>query len=49
MLKFDIEKFDGKISFAIWRVQMLAILTQNGLKKVLAGKMTRPTTMTEEQ
>ena len=33
MLKFDIEKFDGKISFSIWRVQMLAILTQNGLKK----------------
>jgi len=49
MLKFDIEKFDGKISFAIWRVQMLVVLTQNGLKKVLAGKMTRPTTMMEEQ
>jgi len=42
MSKFDIEKFDGKISFAIWRVEMLAILTQNGLKKVLAGKLTRP-------
>ena len=28
---------------------MLAVLTHNGLKKVLAGKMTRPTTMTEEQ
>ena len=37
MSKLDIEKFDGKISFAIWRVQMLAVLTQNGLKKVLAG------------
>jgi len=49
MSKFDIEKFDGKISFAIWRVQMLAVLTQNGLKKVLAGKMTKPTAMTEEQ
>jgi len=49
MSKFDIEKFDGKISFAIWQVQMLAILTQNDLKKVLVGKMTRPTTMTEEQ
>jgi len=49
MSKFDIEKFDGKISFAIWRLQMLAVLTQNGLKKVLAGKMMRPTTMTEEQ
>ena len=34
MSKLDIEKFEGKISFAIWRVQMLAVLTQNGLKKV---------------
>jgi len=49
MSKFDIEKFNGKISFAIWQVQMLAVFTQNGLKKVLAGKMTRPTTKTEEQ
>jgi len=49
MLKFDIEKFDGKISFAIWRVQMLHVLTHNGLKKVLTSKMMRPTTMTKEQ
>ena len=28
---------------------MLAVLTQNGLKKVLTGKMMRPTTMTKEQ
>ncbi|PHT49932.1 hypothetical protein CQW23_09679 [Capsicum baccatum] len=47
--KFDIEKFDGKISFAIWRVQMLAVLTQNGLKKVLSGKSAKPATTTEEQ
>jgi len=39
MSKLDIEKFDGKICFAIWRVQMLAVLTQNGLKKVLIGKI----------
>jgi len=49
MSKFDIAKFDGKISFATWRVQMLVVLTQNGLKKVLTGKMMRPTTVTEEQ
>ena len=28
---------------------MLVVLTHNVLKKILAGKMTRPTTMTEEQ
>jgi len=48
MSKFDIEKFDGKINFAIWRVQMLTVLTQNGLKKVQTGKMMRSTTMTNE-
>ncbi|KAL8166893.1 hypothetical protein V2J09_008392 [Rumex salicifolius] len=38
VMKFDIEKFDGKISFEIWRVQMQAVLTQHGLKKALLGK-----------
>lgn len=47
--KFDIEKFDGKISFAIWRVQMQAVLIQNGLKKALDGKSKKPATMTEDQ
>jgi len=28
---------------------MLVVLTHNGLKKVLTGKMMRPTTMTEEE
>jgi hypothetical protein len=26
--KFDIPKFDGKISFAIWQLQMKVVLTQ---------------------
>jgi len=36
--KFDIFKFDGKISFNIWKVQMMIILIQNGLKKAFGGK-----------
>ncbi|KAG6495421.1 hypothetical protein ZIOFF_043244 [Zingiber officinale] len=47
--RFDIEKFDGKISFSIWRIQMRAVLTQNGLKKTLEGKSKKPATMTYEQ
>ena len=47
--KFDVEKFDGKISFSIWRVQMKAVLTQNGLKKALQGKSKKPPTMTNEK
>ncbi|MCI18063.1 transducin/WD40 repeat-like superfamily protein [Trifolium medium] len=47
--KFDIEKYDVKISFSIWRVQMRAVLTHNGLKKALDGKAKKPISMTEEQ
>ncbi|KAK9715446.1 hypothetical protein RND81_06G165800 [Saponaria officinalis] len=47
--KFDIEKFDGKISYAIWHVQMQAVLIQNGLKKAFDGKSKKPATMEDEQ
>ena len=43
--KFDIEKFDSKISFSIWKIQMQVVLVQNGLKKALH---TKPSTMTDE-
>ena len=49
VVKFDIEKFDGKINFSIWRVQMRAVLTQHGLKKALDGKAKKPSTMVDEQ
>ncbi|KAE9608613.1 putative RNA-directed DNA polymerase [Lupinus albus] len=49
MSKFDIEKFDGKISFSIWRVQMRVVLIQSRLKKVLDGKSKKPTSMTDDQ
>ena len=49
VVKFDIEKFDGKINFSIWRVQMRAVLTQYELKKALVGKAKKPSTMNDEQ
>lgn len=47
--KFDIEKFDGKISFSIWRIQIKTVITQNGLKKALEGKAKKPSIMADEQ
>jgi len=47
--KFDILKFDGKINCNIWKVQMITIFTQNGLKKALGGKAKKPDSMTDEQ
>jgi hypothetical protein len=45
--KFDIEKFDGNISFGLWRVRMLAVLTQNDLKIALKGKEKKPQDMSD--
>jgi len=36
--QFDIPKFDGKMSFSIWKVQMMVVLTQSRLKKAIGGK-----------
>jgi len=47
--KFYIPKFDGKMSCNIWKVQMMIILIQNGLKKALGGKAKKPESMSDEQ
>ena len=48
-MKFDIEKFYGNSNFSLWQVRMIAILTQNGLKKPLLGKAKKPTAMSDEE
>ena len=40
MIRFDIEKFDGKMNFGLWQVQVKDILIQYGLHKALKGKST---------
>ncbi|KAL5804347.1 hypothetical protein ACOSQ3_031147 [Xanthoceras sorbifolium] len=37
-LKFSVEKFDGKINFSLWQVQVKDVLIQSGLHKVLKEK-----------
>ena len=36
--KFDIEKYDGKTSFALWQVRMGVILSSLGLKGAITGR-----------
>jgi len=36
--KFDIERFDGKTSFALWQVRMTAILSTLGIKDAIYGR-----------
>ena len=39
-MKFDVEKFDGKINFSLWQVQVKYLLIQLGLRKALNGRLT---------
>jgi hypothetical protein len=47
--KFDIEKFDGRNNFNLWRVRMKALLVQQGLFKALKGKDALPESLTEDE
>ena len=47
--KFDIPKFDRKMCFNIWKVQVMAIFTKNELKKAIGSKTKKLSTMTDEQ
>jgi hypothetical protein len=47
--KFVIENFESYMSFAMWHVKMKAILTQNGLHKVLLGKDRIPTALDKDK
>ena len=47
--KFEVEKFDGRNDFNLWRVKMCALLVQQGLSKSLKGVEALPTTMYNEE
>jgi hypothetical protein len=46
--KFEIEKFNGKNNFEIWKVKMHDLLVQQGMVKALLGKAKQPTTITDD-
>ena len=47
--KFDVEKFTGKNNFNLWRVKMLALLTQQECELALEGEEMLPAEMTAAQ
>jgi hypothetical protein len=47
-MKYDMEKFDRSASFTLWQVKMRALLTHQGLHKVLLGKEKMPQDLTQE-
>lgn len=38
LITFDVEKFDGRINFDLWQVQVNDVLIQVGLHKTLKGR-----------
>ena len=38
LVKFEVEKFDGRINFGLWQVQVKDVLIQSGLHKALKGR-----------
>ena len=47
-VKFEIEKFNGKNNFKIWKVKMHNLLMQQGVVKVLLGKAKQSVTITDD-
>ena len=47
--RFEIEKFNGKNNFEIWKVKMHDLLVQQGVAKAMLGKNKRPPSMTEDE
>jgi hypothetical protein len=47
--KFEIEKFNGKNNFEIWKVKMHDLLVQQGVVKTLLGKSKKPVTISDEE
>jgi hypothetical protein len=46
-LKFEVEKFNGKSNFELWKLKMRDLLVQQGLQKALGDKSKKPTVVTE--
>lgn len=47
--KFELEKFDGKNDFGLWRLKMRALLVHHGVVDALAGEANLPTELTDKE
>ena len=47
--RFEIEKFNGRNNFKIWKVKMHDLLVQQGVAKTLLGKSKQPFAMTDDE
>src|SRR5436189_55089 len=47
-IKFEVEKFDGKINFLLWKMRVTSLLVKEGSYPALQGIRKKPSTMDED-
>ena len=47
--KFDVEKFDGKSNFLLWKMRVTSLLLKEGTHKVLLGIEKKPSKMEDDE
>ena len=48
-MKFEVEKFNGKMNFELWKIKMKDMAMQQGLQKSFLGKSKRLADMSNEE
>src|SRR3954465_2689939 len=46
--KFEVEKFDGKVNFLLWKMQVTSLLVKEGIHRALQGISKKPSDMDED-
>ena len=47
--KFEVEKFNGKSNFLLWKMRVTTLLVKEGVYRALEGKEKKSSTMDEEE
>src|SRR3954465_10348669 len=48
MTKFEVEKFDGKVNFLLWKMRVTSLPVKEGTYQALQGIRKKPSTMGED-
>ena len=49
IMKFEVEKIDGKNNFLLWKMWVMALLMKEGTHKVLLGEEKKPSKIEDEE
>jgi len=48
-IKFEVEKFDGKSNFLLWKMRVTSLLMKEGIDKALVGIKKKPSKMEDDE